>query len=72
MSDIFKKLFAVGLQTLIAAVIASIILAIPVQLLWNGIVSNIFEIRTISFLEALGLYILAMILFKNPSSNKKD
>jgi hypothetical protein len=62
---IFKAIFI--------AVFAVIILAWPVQLLWNAfLVTAIDGIHPISFGQALGIMLLASILFKNNSVSKND
>ena len=40
-----------------------ILLPLVIMLLWNNIVSDIFIIKKISYLEAIGLFILSRILF---------
>ena len=64
------------LKTALAAIFAiiglTIILAWPLQLLWNGcLVPAIDGVNAISFWQALGLNFLASILFK-PTNVKKD
>ena len=50
-----------------------IILAWPLQLLWNScLVSAIDGVNAISFWQALGLNILASILFKDTSVRKES
>lgn len=50
----------------------TIVLAWPLQLLWNGcLVPAIDGVNAISFWQALGLNFLASILFK-PTNVKKD
>lgn len=46
--------------------LAGIVLALPVQLLWNGcLVGAVDGVHPITFLQALGLNILFSILFKS-------
>lgn len=53
-------------------VIAAVLLALPVQLLWNGcLVDAVDGIHPIGFWQAMGLNFLFSILFKASSSNKK-
>ena len=50
-----------------------VLLAWPLQLLWNScLVSAIDGVHAISFWQALGLNILASILFKNTSVKKES
>lgn len=41
------------------------VLGLPLQLLWNWLMPTIFNLPTITFWQALGLNILASILFKD-------
>jgi uncharacterized RDD family membrane protein YckC len=43
----------------------------PLMLLWNWLMPLIFGLKTITFLEALGLSLMFMILFKPSSSTSK-
>jgi hypothetical protein len=54
-------------------IFAAVILALPVQLLWNGcLVDAVDGIHPIGFWQAMGLNFLFSILFKaSTSSNKK-
>lgn len=46
--------------------LTGIVLALPVQLLWNGcLVGAVDGVHPITFLQALGLNILFSILFKS-------
>jgi hypothetical protein len=68
-----KELFTAVVVAFIGAVLIAVIgvvIAYPLMLLWNGLIPAIFGLKTITFLEALGLYLLCGILFKNPSSSK--
>jgi predicted benzoate:H+ symporter BenE len=68
-----KELFDSGFDGLIIVAVGlalSLVIAYPLMLLWNWLVPAIFGLKTITFLEALGLYLLCGILFKNPSSSK--
>lgn len=45
-----------------------LVLATPVQFLWNfALVPAVNGLNTIGFFQALGINLLFMILFKNPS-----
>lgn len=50
------------------------IYSIPLYLLWNWLVPDIFNLPTITFLQSIGLNLLFNILFKstNLPSSKKD
>ena len=53
-------------------VLAGILLALPLQLLWNWLIPLIFNLPEITFWQALGLNMLAGILFKSNINIKKD
>jgi hypothetical protein len=66
MDKLGALLAALGLLAL-----AAIILAWPVQLLWNySLVGAVDGINPITFWQALGINFLFGILFKNSSSSK--
>ena len=44
--------------------------ALPVMLLWNWLIPDIFHLRSIDFWEAWGLTWFCSILFKGSSSSK--
>lgn len=68
MTNFITTLFAVlGIASLI-----SIILALPLMILWNLLVPTIFGLTTITFWQALGLNVLSSILFKNTTSTSND
>lgn len=46
--------------------------AVLVTFLWNWLMPAIFGIKTITYLQAIGITWLAQILFKSTNSNKKD
>lgn len=51
------------------------ILAVPVMLLWNGVMPNLFPpgiVKPIDFWNAWGLMILCGLLFKSSVSSKTD
>jgi len=70
-----SKQIAVMLGTLIGVILVwTVILALPVQLLWNWLMPKIFGLTTITFWEALGLVLLSNLLIKSHKvndSNKK-
>ena len=51
--------------------VACVLLAWPVQLLWNGcLVGAVDGVHSITFWQAIGINFLFGILFKNSSSSK--
>jgi predicted benzoate:H+ symporter BenE len=68
-----KELFDSGFDGLIIVAVGlalSLVIAYPLMLLWNGLIPAIFGLKTITFWEAFGLYILSGVLFRNPSLDK--
>ena len=53
-------------------VLAAILLALPLQLLWNWLMPTIFNLPMITFWQALGLNIMSGILFKSNVNIKKE
>ena len=53
-------------------VLATILLALPLQLLWNWLMPTLFNFPLITFWQALGLNMLAGILFKSNINIKKE
>ena len=56
-----KRKFFWFIPFIILGVIA--LLSAVVMLLWNGVVTNIFNIKAISYAQAVGLFVLCKILF---------
>ena len=57
-----RVLLALGVIALLG-----ILLGLPLQLLWNWLMPTIFSLPTITFWQAMGLNIMASILFKDNS-----
>lgn len=57
----------VGFGLIIAV---GIIVAFPVKWLWNWLMPLIFELREITFWQALGLLLLSGLLFRSNSNSK--
>jgi hypothetical protein len=62
-----RVLLALGVITLLG-----ILLGLPLQLLWNWLMPTIFNLPTITFWQAMGLNIMASILFKDNSIKTND
>lgn len=62
MKKVTTALFAaIGALGLVALVI--ILLGLPVMFLWNWLMPGIFGLREITFFEALGVQLLAYLIF---------
>lgn len=63
-------LFSLGAIGVIALIIAiALLLTIPVWLLWNMVVPQVFGLKAITFIQALQLSLLSSLLFKSWSSS---
>ena len=62
-----RVLLALGVIALLG-----ILLGLPLQLLWNWLMPTLFNLPVITFWQALGLNMLAGILFKSNINIKKD
>ncbi len=66
-----NPIFAGILGFLLVIFILGLIFAIPTWFLWNWLMPAIFDLPTISLLQALGLNLLAGILFKSSTKVEK-
>jgi hypothetical protein len=64
----------VGIGVVFAVVVhvVGVLIAIPVMLLWNALMPDIFGLPTIGFWQALGLSILSSLLFKSSSTSSSS
>lgn len=65
--SLFKKIdlaVAAGLSVVMTLIIVSLVLAIPVNLLWNWLMPQIFGLKVITIWQAWGLNLLAGILIR--------
>ena len=63
----FLEVFLVASLTL---AFVALVLGLPLMLLWNWIMPNIFYFNKITFLQAVGLNLLSSILFKSHNTKK--
>jgi hypothetical protein len=67
------KIMGTFLAALMTLALVAVILAWPVQLLWNGcLVPAVNGVNEIGFFQALGLIFLFGTLFKNSNTKKND
>ena len=62
--DFFVELFI--------GVALSFLIARPLMILWNGLAPEIFGLKTISYWDAFGLYLLSNLLFKSTKPSKEE
>jgi hypothetical protein len=60
-------MYVIGLVILLV-----MLLGMPLQLLWNWLMPSIFDLKYISFWQAVGLNLLATILFRPTINIKKS
>ena len=61
---------AIGVIGLGAVIFFGLLSGIPVWLLWNAIIPQIFGLPEITFWQALGLSVLCALLFKSSGGSK--
>ena len=66
METLVKILGVIGL-----VVVVGVLMALPTMWLWNWLMPVIFGLIKIGFWQALGLNLLAIILFQKSSSSSK-
>jgi len=66
-NNIEAILYIIGLVILVV-----ILLGMPLQLLWNWLMPNLFDLPYISFWQAVGLNLIATILFRPTINIKKN
>jgi hypothetical protein len=70
--ETFLKIVVVAVGIFGLALVLSLISAIPVYLLWNWLMPELFHLPVVTFWQALGITALANILFKSNSSSKSE
>ena len=67
MSKLFESIGII----VVSVAIAVLLLTVPVYLLWNWLMPEIFGLTTLTFWQALGVVTLANCLFTRGSSSSK-
>ena len=57
-----------GLMVIGILLLVGLLIAFPIVWIWNAVVVAIFGLPAISWGQALGLYVLSGLLFKNTSA----
>ena len=68
----YWDMFKLGLIGMISFLLIGIVLSIPLCLLWNWLMPNIFGLPTINILEALGLSAIVTLLNPKPLELQKN
>lgn len=71
MSNNFIETCTIGLVVVVVWAAVSLILGLPVMWLWNWLMPAIFGIKTITWIQAVGLSFLCSLLFKGGSTTIK-
>jgi len=66
------KYILIGSGVIALVVVIALLVSLPVWLLWNWLMPEIFAVKTISWFQALGISILCGLLFKSSASAKKS
>ena len=68
----FLGYLVIGVGFVALVIGLSALMALPFMWLWNGLMPEIFGLKSLSFLQSWGLLILSGFIFKNQqfSSNK--
>ena len=68
----YWDMFKLGLIAIVSFLLIGIVLSIPLCLLWNWLMPNIFGLPTINILEALGLSAIVTLLNPKPLELQKN
>jgi len=69
----FLGYLVIGVGFVALVIGLSALMALPFMWLWNGLMPEIFGLKSLSFLQSWGLLILSGFIFKNHQiSSKKD
>lgn len=68
----FGKAFEGFLFVVVVVLAVGLLSGFPVMWLWNWLMPVLFELPTINFWQALGLYVLSAFLFKTYTSSNKS
>lgn len=66
------RIFVSIFMSLLWFVFYAAVLSIPVQVLWNFVMPEIFGLKTIALDQAAGLIMISQILFKNSSGSSNE
>ncbi len=67
-----EDVIALIVMAVTIGLVVALIMALPVMLLWNVLMPDLFGLTTITFWQALGISVLCSILFKSSSSSSKS
>jgi hypothetical protein len=61
----------VWFATVLIIALLSLIIALPIKWLWNGVMPDLFGLPEITFWKAYGLYLLWHLLLRGVTINEK-
>lgn len=70
MKNAYEK-FGVLCRALVVIIIFSLLIALPIKWLWNGVMPDIFGLPEITFWKAYGMYLLFHLLLRGVTINEK-
>lgn len=74
-ASLLEKVFsgiAIAIVAIVAHVIVCTITAVPVYFLWNWLIPELFNLPTLTFIQAIGMTLLCHLLFGSSHSRKED
>lgn len=72
MSSLLTKGLLALLAGIVLVVLFALIISLPVMWLWNWLMPVIFGLKTITWLQTLGLLVLSGLLLKSHTSSSKS
>jgi uncharacterized membrane protein SpoIIM required for sporulation len=69
--DSFIELLGLAVLGFCVALAVGLLQGLPVWLLWNALMPALFELPTLTFIQAVGLSVLCGCLFKSSVSSSK-
>ena len=69
---ILSQIVGVTLLAILAGLGFALIVSLPVWLLWNWLMPELFGLKTITWIQALGLLMLCGMLFRSSGSSSKE
>lgn len=67
--ETLAKIIIVAILGIVGVAIFAALGAIPLYFLWNWLMPALFGLKTVTFLQAIGLIFLTSILFKSSTSS---
>ena len=66
----FLDILGMLIMTVVIVVLVALLLSIPFMLLWNWLMPSVFNLPSITFIQAIGLMILTSLIFSHGGRRK--